>query len=69
MNRPLYVFKEDGLWLWGCRLCQWVSPQPAQWQQVSFARAEMHYDVAHSGPFQEMPYDGAHSGPFQRSYL
>jgi hypothetical protein len=50
-GRPLTVFKEDGQWVWGCRMCQWVSPQPLKWWRVAMERAEMHFDVAHSGPF------------------
>lgn len=50
MNRPLYVFKENGQWQWGCRPRNWASPQPEPGQHSALTRAVKHYDVAHAGP-------------------
>jgi hypothetical protein len=51
MNRPLYVYKDAGKWWWQCILCNWESPQPGMSQAVAFHRAEMHYEITHTGPF------------------
>ena len=50
-QRPLHVYSEGGSWWWGWRGGNWVAPQPPCTQPASFTRAEMHWDVAHAGPF------------------
>lgn len=49
--RPLQVFKDSTGWAWMCLICNWADPSNAGSQSIAFHRAEMHYDVAHAGPF------------------